>query len=136
MVDPGRITELREAKGLARSGLAKLMGVYPSYITDWETGRRKPSKKLLPKLAELLGVDVDELTDEPAPVVAMRPIDEAYLITVPETAQFLRCSTTTVHNLIAQRSLPHLRIGPRKVMIPMAALRAWVDAETAKSVSA
>ena len=41
--------------------LADKLGVKNTTVSMWETGRSKPSIDMLPKLAELLKVDVSEL---------------------------------------------------------------------------
>lgn len=55
----------RLAKGLTQAALARAMGVDQSVISDWETGRSSPSSGRLPRLAELLGVTIDQLFSGP-----------------------------------------------------------------------
>ena len=67
-----RIAELRKAKNLTQEELAKLVGVSSQAVSKWEKDRTCPDITLLPQLAKLLGVTVDELLggkqEEPAAV--------------------------------------------------------------------
>lgn len=56
-----RIAELRKAKELTQEELAKLVGVSSQAVSKWEKDRTCPDIGLLPQLAKLLGVTVDEL---------------------------------------------------------------------------
>jgi transcriptional regulator with XRE-family HTH domain len=57
----GNIKRLREAKDLTQEQLAKLLQCTTSTIYGWESGRHKPSRYGKAKLAEVLGVTVEEL---------------------------------------------------------------------------
>lgn len=63
MTDAGKrtIRELREAKGLSRAALGKLLNVSGQAIYYWEHGRSYPSAPLLYRLADALGVKMDEI---------------------------------------------------------------------------
>lgn len=56
-----RIAMLRRQKGLKQDTLAEVLGVSPQAVSKWENDQTCPDISLLPKLAELLGVSVDEL---------------------------------------------------------------------------
>jgi len=66
-----RLRQARQARGLSLRGLAELLGVSPSLISQVETGRAKPSVNTLYALASELGVSLDVLlfmdTEPPAP---------------------------------------------------------------------
>src|SRR5215470_9212608 len=47
----------REALGLTQRSLAEKLGVEASYVAFIESGRRKPSLKLIARLADVLGID-------------------------------------------------------------------------------
>ena len=69
-----RVRELRQAKGLTQQALVG-DGISPGYVSLIESGKRTPSPAAVARLAERLGVSVDELvadtTPEPvAPVVS------------------------------------------------------------------
>ncbi len=51
----------REYRGLSQAALAEAAGVTQSMVTMMETGRRTGKAKTLKRLAEALGVAVDEL---------------------------------------------------------------------------
>ena len=56
-----RIALLRRQKGLKQDTLAEVLGVSPQAVSKWENDQTCPDISLLPKLAELLEVSVDEL---------------------------------------------------------------------------
>ncbi len=57
-----RIRELRQKKGLTQTELARLIGCAQNTITEWEKRKgRAPGKKLLGKVAKILGVSIDYL---------------------------------------------------------------------------
>src|ERR1700758_982509 len=51
----------REASGLTQRSLAQRLGVEASHVAFIESGRRKPSLKLVARLADVLGLDRQEL---------------------------------------------------------------------------
>jgi transcriptional regulator with XRE-family HTH domain len=65
MRDTNKLGELlktrREALGLTQRELARKIGVEASHIAFIESGRRKPSLKLVARIADTLGVDRQEL---------------------------------------------------------------------------
>ena len=56
-----RIAMLRRQKGLKQESLANALDVSPQAVSKWENDQTCPDISLLPKLAEILGVSVDEL---------------------------------------------------------------------------
>jgi len=56
-----RIASLRHQKGLKQDELATALGVSAQAVSKWENDQTCPDISLLPKLAQLLGVSVDEL---------------------------------------------------------------------------
>ena len=56
-----RIAMLRRQKSLKQDTLAEALGVSPQAVSKWENDQTCPDISLLPKLAELLEVSVDEL---------------------------------------------------------------------------
>jgi transcriptional regulator with XRE-family HTH domain len=56
-----RLRRARQARGLSLRGLADLLGVSPSLISQVETGRAKPSVNTLYALASELGISLDVL---------------------------------------------------------------------------
>ena len=82
---PGlRLRELRLQRGLTMAELASRIGVSQPAISQWETGREKPGRDSLARLAGALGVSTEELSTAPAtaspgtePVVSIQsmPVD-------------------------------------------------------------
>lgn len=70
-----RISALRREKGLKQDDLAGLLDVSPQAVSKWENDQTCPDISLLPVLARILGVTVDELLSgkEDTPLVAMVP---------------------------------------------------------------
>ncbi len=56
-----RLRRARQARGLSLRGLADVLGVSPSLISQVETGRAKPSVNTLYALASELGISLDVL---------------------------------------------------------------------------
>ena len=56
-----RIAMLRRQKGLKQEDLANTLGVSSQAVSKWENDQTCPDISLLPKLAEILEVSVDEL---------------------------------------------------------------------------
>ena len=58
-----RIAEIRKEKGITQIELAARSGVSQPYIVDLEHGRRGASPDTWARIAEALGVQVDELRE-------------------------------------------------------------------------
>lgn len=56
-----RISEHRKAKNIKQEKLAEMLLVSPQAVSKWENDISCPDISLLPKLAEILGITVDEL---------------------------------------------------------------------------
>ena len=48
-------------RGFTQAELAEAVGIKAAYLSQIETGRRRPGRDLLPRLAEALGTDPDDL---------------------------------------------------------------------------
>lgn len=71
-----RIAALRREKEWTQDALAEVLGVSPQAVSKWENDQTCPDISLLPKLAQELGVTVDELLtgkQETAPLVQILP---------------------------------------------------------------
>lgn len=71
-----RISALRREKGLKQDDLAQMLEVSPQAVSKWENDQTCPDIGLLPKLASVLGISVDELLSgkqELQPVVTFFP---------------------------------------------------------------
>ena len=72
-----RIAQLRKEKGLKQDELAEMLGITPQAISKWENDQTCPDISLLPKLAEILSVTVDELlSGKTEAVVKVVPVEE------------------------------------------------------------
>ena len=74
-----RIAALRKAKNLKQEELAEMLGVSGQAVSKWENDQNCPDISLLPQLARILGVTVDELLSgqqESAPAVQLLPAEE------------------------------------------------------------
>ncbi len=71
-----RIKELREAKGLSQTLLAKESKIARTVITMIENGQRYPSEKTLNKIIAILGVTLDDVYTEEVREQAVRQLKE------------------------------------------------------------
>ena len=74
-----RIASLRKEKGLKQENLAEMLGVSGQAVSKWENDQTCPDISLLPKLAQMLGVSVDELLcgkQDRQPVVKVVPEEQ------------------------------------------------------------
>ena len=55
------VAELRKEKGMTQADLAEKMGITDKAVSKWERYLSYPDIALIPRLAEILGVSVDEL---------------------------------------------------------------------------
>lgn len=56
-----RIANARKERGLTQDGLAEKLGVSAQAVSKWENDQTCPDITLLPQLAKLFGITVDEL---------------------------------------------------------------------------
>lgn len=74
-----RIAELRKQKQMKQDDLAQMLGVSPQAVSKWENDQTCPDISLLPQLAKLLEVTVDELLSgkqELEPAVKVLPPEQ------------------------------------------------------------
>lgn len=70
---------LRRQRGLKQDELAQMLNVSPQAVSKWENDQSCPDISLLPQLAAILGITVDELLSGKqtlAPAVSMVPEEE------------------------------------------------------------
>lgn len=70
---------LRRQRGLKQDELAQMLNVSPQAVSKWENDQSCPDISLLPQLAAILGITVDELLSGKqilAPAVSMVPKEE------------------------------------------------------------
>ena len=56
-----RMATLRKQQGYTQVQLAEMLNVKQYVVASYETGRRRPSAALLPELAQVLGVKIEEI---------------------------------------------------------------------------
>ena len=68
----------RKKQGLTQEDLAKKLGVTNQSVSKWESAQCCPDISLLPKLADIFEISIDELFgNEPIPYVARKVTDDA-----------------------------------------------------------
>lgn len=100
-----RIAALRREKEWKQDELAEKLGVSPQAVSKWENAQTCPDISLLPLLAKILSVSVDELLTgkkEEAPAVRMLPENERKDI----GDMMLRIVATSANGDVARVNLP------------------------------
>ena len=100
-----RIAALRREKEWKQDELAEKLGVSPQAVSKWENDQTCPDISLLPLLAKILGVSVDELLTgkkEEAPAVRMLPENERREV----GDMMLRIVATRANGDVARVNLP------------------------------
>lgn len=59
-----KYVKLRDAKGVNDANVSEATGIPRSTFTDWKSGRSNPKLEKLIKIADFLGVSLDELVRE------------------------------------------------------------------------
>ncbi|KPA87075.1 putative transcriptional regulator [Pseudomonas asplenii] len=85
------LIRLRGSKNLTQQELGDASGVSPSQISRYEAGQASPRKTVLGKLADALGVSVDELLGQPpetktVTIVLEEPGGESMPLTIDRSA--------------------------------------------------
>jgi transcriptional regulator with XRE-family HTH domain/uncharacterized cupin superfamily protein len=77
-----RLREVRTRNGLSVRGVARKLGVSPSFISQLENGKSQPSVATLYLFAQLLGVTMEELFEQESPADGASPaaIDPALAV--------------------------------------------------------
>jgi transcriptional regulator with XRE-family HTH domain len=57
-----KITKLRDERDLTEIAFAKLVGVSNNTVSRWERGKNIPQKAVRIRIADALGISMDELT--------------------------------------------------------------------------
>ena len=55
-----KYVQLRNAKGVRDSDVAKATGIQPSTFTDWKNGKSNPKLEKLIKIAQFFDVSIEE----------------------------------------------------------------------------
>ena len=68
-----QIATLRKAQHITQVQLAEHLGISQQYMQAFEAGRRKVPSSMLPKIAQLFGVALEELLGMPVPAKKRGP---------------------------------------------------------------
>ncbi len=68
-----QIATLRKAQHITQVQLAEFLGISQQYLQAFEAGRRKVPSSMLPKLAQLFGVSLEQLLGMPEPTTKRGP---------------------------------------------------------------
>lgn len=72
-----KIAELRKARGMKQDELAEMLGVTPQAVSKWENDASMPDIALLPEIADIFDVTIDDLfRDAPKPDVEIVPAEK------------------------------------------------------------
>lgn len=71
-----RISRLRKGKSMSQEALAEQLGVSSQAVSKWENDQSCPDISLLPQLAKLLDITVDELLTGNSNEVRMMPEEQ------------------------------------------------------------
>jgi putative transcriptional regulator len=75
MLLKSRIGELIEAAGYKKKYIANLLGISPTQLSNWISGRSYPPIDKAFKLAEILGCKVDDLYEKIDPLKPKEPLN-------------------------------------------------------------
>ena len=64
------IAAIRKEKGMTQKELAEMLNITDKAVSKWERGIAYPDTQTIPKLAEILGISIEELMNAKAPVLA------------------------------------------------------------------
>ncbi|MGN1000099.1 MAG: helix-turn-helix domain-containing protein [Faecousia sp.] len=65
-----KIAHYRKAMNITQDALAQQLDVSNQAVSKWESDQCCPDIQLLPRLADIFGITIDELFDRPAPTVS------------------------------------------------------------------
>ena len=114
------VAALRKERGMTQLELAERMGVTDKAVSKWERDLSLPDTASLPKLAETLGVTVDELMlgkpAGPAADASPAPSEAARLVPLILQGVALAMGVavtvlSALHQLDAEAALPMLGLG-------------------------
>lgn len=91
-----RLLDLRKAAGLSQMQLARLLGQSQRNIAFWEQSDKPPRSDLLPRLAEILGVRLEDLLDVDKPLPKRSGPPSRMRLVFDEVAQLPRAQREKV----------------------------------------
>ena len=107
-----RIAAYRKELGLTQEELARQLGVTNQAVSKWEGDQCCPDIMLLPVLADVFHVTVDQLFGRPAPEKADAPEDTVYVDGLPwPDDEDLRAVCYVGHRLVDYADAPGRQMG-------------------------
>lgn len=126
-----RIFQLRKQKGITQEAMAEQLGVSPQAVSKWENDIACPDILLLPQLAKLLGVTVDELLagkkEQPVVLVAEEKRKNA-----EELVMRIRVLSSDGDKVSLNLPLPLVRVGLQMGMVQLGGNDALKDIDFMK----
>ena len=96
-----KIGQYRRKLAMTQEALAGLLGVTNQAVSKWESGQSCPDIALLPRIADLFGITLDELFDRPVPAPEPAPQSEPKAAELPwDDDETLRVVLYVGHKLI------------------------------------
>lgn len=83
-----QIAYYRKNQNITQDALAKQLGISNQAVSKWETDQSYPDVELLPKIADIFGITLDELFERKSPVAEL----SAAPAVIPETAEIVPSS--------------------------------------------
>ena len=96
------IKEFRQSQGLSQPKLAKALGIGVSTVGGYETGKIKPSAKVIAKIREVFGVDLGAAAPTPAPEAA--PVAEKKAVPAKKASKTKKEKATPVEATPAKKT--------------------------------
>lgn len=96
------IKEFRQSQGLSQPKLAKALGIGVSTVGGYETGKIKPSAKVIAKIREVFEVDLGAAAPTPAPEAA--PVAEKKAVPAKKASKTKKEKATPVEATPAKKA--------------------------------
>ncbi len=61
---------------------------------------------------------------------AKLPVENKLAVSVCEAAELIGVGKTTVYSLIEQKKFPYVRIGDKRIIVPVAGLQEWLKKQS------
>lgn len=99
-----KIAYYRKHKEITQDTLAKLLGISNQAVSKWETNQSCPDIELLPMIADVFGITLDELFDRESSINAKIPTPEIEVLPW-EDDETLRAVLFVGHRLVQGETL-------------------------------
>ncbi|MGI6203295.1 MAG: helix-turn-helix domain-containing protein [Eubacteriales bacterium] len=105
------LAELRVRRGLTQAALAQQLGVTHQAVSQWECGDTMPDILLLPKLAGIFGVSIDNLFGGPEPIQADIARED-----IPQDDGKLRAVLFIGNNMVKSQKIMQVLAGDKRIV--------------------